>query len=302
MNRLRIAAIDFLNPAPLMYAFEHPPTQAELATRYSIERMTPARCAEQLASGDADLGLIPIAGYSEQPELAIVPGCTIASFGAIRSLLLIFPRYGHGATLPSTEPDALTSAALGALQQLRSVALDTSSRTTALYTRILFRKYWLREPAFLAAAPDLDAMLAQSDAALLIGDPALHALEDRAAREARTGQPLHYLDLGHAWHTLTGYPWISAFWAARPRALTPASTTQLIRDLTKSRDQGLAHLPELADEWSVQLHLPRATIHTYLSENIHYHLDPACLAGIHRFHSDAEECGLIERMPTLKFL
>ena len=87
-SRLRIAAIDFLNPAPLMWDFEHPPLSVELAKRYRIDRMTPAECAAKLATGQADIGLIPIAALATSPEVRILPGCAIASKGRVRSLLL----------------------------------------------------------------------------------------------------------------------------------------------------------------------------------------------------------------------
>ncbi len=283
-----------------MYSFEHSPGAEELASRYLTEKVTPARCAELLASGKADLGLIPVAAYASIPGLAIVPGVTVASLHTIRSLLLVFP--SSSPVHAHSYSDAMLTPLLPDIQAIRSVALDTSSRTTALYTQILFRKHWLGSPTFAPHPPDLDAMLASADAAVLIGDPALHALEDRAARLERTGQQLHYLDLANAWHTYTNYPWVSAVWAARTQALTAATSAQLVEDLTRSRDQGMAHLPELADEWSTRLNLPRATVLAYLSKDIHYHLDPDCLAGIHRFFSDATECGFIDQAPALGFL
>ena len=86
-NRLHVAAIDFLNPAPLMWDFEHPPLNASLAERYGLHYTVPSRCAEDLLAGRADLGLIPIASLT--PELAIVPGCAIASLDRVRSIQLI---------------------------------------------------------------------------------------------------------------------------------------------------------------------------------------------------------------------
>ena len=87
-SRLRVAAINFLNPAPLMWDFEHPPLKTELALRYQIDRMSPSECAARLASGRADIGLIPIAALATTPGLQILPGCTIAAKGRVRSLLL----------------------------------------------------------------------------------------------------------------------------------------------------------------------------------------------------------------------
>src|SRR6202161_828181 len=91
---------------------------------------------------------------------------------------------------------------------------------------------------YIPHEPDLESMLSIADAALLIGDPALLALEDREARAGRTGEQLLYLDLAHEWHGFTGLPWISAFWALRPGALeeTGISTSKLIDDLQTSRD------------------------------------------------------------------
>ena len=202
-----------------------------------------------------------------------------------------------------SEPDPYTPSILDALRAVRSVALDTASRTSATYTRILFGKYWQMTPRFLPCAAQLDRMLLAADAALLIGDPALFALEDRAAREARTGERLVYLDLGHAWQQQTGLPWVSAVWAVRRAALEDPGLARMVSsDLLASRDAGLRNLPALAVEWSARLRLPLATVETYLTRNIHYVLDEPCLAGIARFYADAVECGLIDRAPDLDFL
>ena len=155
--RLRIAAIDFLNPAPLMWDFEHPPLRDALALRYQIHRMSPSDCAARLAEGTADIGLVPIAALAANPTLRILPGCTIAAKGRVRSLLLV-----RRASQP--------------LAQLRSVAADTASRTTVAYTRILFHHWGNPHVPFLPHSANLDAMLDHADAAILIGDPALLAL------------------------------------------------------------------------------------------------------------------------------
>ncbi len=298
---LRMAAIDFLNPAPLMWNFEHPPEAAWLRERYSIHRMTPAACAAALASGEADLGLIPIGAYATTPGLLVVPGCAIASLGAIRSLLLVLRT--DAAPQTGEEPD-LDPPSPAELARIRSVALDSASRTTALYTQILFRRFWGRQPRFFEHLPDLDAMLAAADAALLIGDPALHALRDRDARYRRTGERLRYLDLGHLWHTATGTAWVSAFWAVRAesyQALSQSERAILSGDLLRSRDAGLAHIPELAREWAPRLGLGEETITAYLSRNIHYTLDASAIAGVERFFTEAHALALLPSLPRLSW-
>jgi chorismate dehydratase len=271
-----------------MWSFEHEPSRSALAARYSIQEDTPAECAARLAQGHADIGLIPVAAHTS--SLAVIPGCAIASRDHVRSLILVV-RHPDG--VQPEDP-----------KHVRRVALDTASRTTVAYTRILFSRFWRAQPAFFPHPPDLDAMLAQADAALLIGDPALLALEDREARERRTGQRLLYLDLAHEWRALTGTVWVSAFWSVRPEAIAASGLTpaQVTEDFQRSRDQGLAHLSDLADEWAGRIPLPRATILSYLSENIWYHLDDACLAGLELFYRYGVECGALAAAPALRFL
>jgi chorismate dehydratase len=292
--KLRIAAISFLNPAPLMWNFEHPPANHALLTRYDLAWSTPSVCAARLASGEADIGLVPIAAYASHPSMRIIPGCTIASRGRIRSILLVV-REQNGREQTG-------------MDGIRRVALDNSSRTSATYTRILFDRLWKSRPEFLIHEPDLDAMLAVADAALLIGDPALLALEDRQAREQRTGERLLYLDLGEEWRRLTGTAWVSAVWTLRPEALASNSGSaaqradQVIEDFQASRDAGLAHIEDLVTEWSGRLPLPAATIRTYLTENIWYRLDEECLAGMELFYRYGAECGALPAVPEVKFL
>jgi chorismate dehydratase len=268
-----------------MWDFEHEPDKGRLSERYQIHLTTPAGCADELIQKTSDIGLVPVATYAFAPSLAVVPGCTIASLGDIRSILLVV-----------RHPDGVTSA--------RRVALDTSSRTSATYTRILFHKYWNAKAEFVSHAPDLEEMLRVADAALLIGDPALLALEDRIAREQRTGEKLTYLDLGHEWHSLTGTAWVSAFWAVRPEALRDArvSAEAIVRDFRQSRDNGLAHVEDLVTEWSARLAVPAETIHTYLTRNIYYYLDEPCLEGLELFYRYGMESGALPVVPRLQFL
>ncbi len=292
--RLRMAAIHFLNPAPLMWNFEHPPEAARLSERYHVERMMPAACAGALAENRADLGLLPIGAYAAMAGLAVVPGCAVASLGAIRSLLLVFRTGGEPGQ--GEEPD-LDPPSGAELARIGTVALDASSRSSALYTQILFRRFWGHMPRFVEHPPALDAMLAVADAALLIGDPALHALRDRDGRRQRTGERLGYLDLGHAWRAATGTAWVSAFWAVRAEALGRFSGRAIADDLQHSRDAGLLHLPELVAEWAPRLELRPEIVRDYLGRNIHYKLDAEVLAGAERFFTEAYALGLIAGVP-----
>lgn len=268
-----------------MWDFEHEPERTRLAARYAIAQDTPAECAAHLASGEADIGLVPVAAYASMPSLAVIPGCAIASQDRVRSILLVV-RHPEG------------------LDGVRRVALDTASRTSATYTRILFARFWKGQPEFVPHPPELEPMLARADAALLIGDPALMALEDREDRERRTGERLLYLDLAHEWHRLTGTIWVSAFWGVRPQAVAASGlpAAAVVEDFQRSRDAGLAHIEDLAQEWSARIAVPRATIRTYLTENIWYLLDGPCLAGLELFYRYGVECGALPLAPQLRFL
>jgi chorismate dehydratase len=294
---VRVAAISFLNPAPLLFDFEHEPTAAALRAHYQLHYTTPANCARELHTGNADLGLIPIAELT--PELAIVPGCAIAALHEVRSILLLVKNPGH---LPVDE----------ALRQIRSIAADRASRSSTAYLHVLLQRFYNARPEFTEYPADPLAMLADADAALLIGDPALLAREHRSAIEAQLHtisgapeeSPLLWIDLAALWRRHTNLPWVAAVWAVRPEALTldGLAPEQLIADLTTSRDHGLEAIDSLVREWTPRIALPPATIHTYLTHNIHYVLDAGCLAAIEHFRSLAAELRILPSLPQLNLL
>jgi chorismate dehydratase len=283
-HKLRVAAINFLNPAPLMWDFEHPPLAAELAQRYSLHYTQPALCADELLAARADLGLIPIASLT--PELAIVPGCTIASLNEVRSIQLIVKK-------------------THTLTTVRTIAADTASRSSLAYAEILFRKFLHTRPTFLPAAADPIAMLQQADAAILIGDPALLALESRDHIEGTIG-PCQWHDLAQEWHIRTDLPWVAAVWAVRPEALSqsqsPLTAAQLTEDLEASRNHGLLNIEKLVQQWTPRIAIPPATIRHYLSSNIHYVLNTDCIRAIERFRQYAAEVDVLPPLPRLRFL
>jgi len=274
---LRVAAIDFLNPAPLMYSFEH---TEELTGRYSLRYTQPSQCAADLIAGRADLGLIPIAALT--PELAVVPGCTIASLDYVRSIQLIVKQ-------PFT------------LESLRTLAADTASRSSVAYVEVLLRHFVGNAPEILPAEADPVAMLGQADAALVIGDPALLALEDRGAIEAAVGR-CQWFDVAHEWRTRTGLPWVAAVWAVRPEALTETPAAMLVEDLNRSRELGKRHLDEIVKAWTPRIALSPEAIRSYLTDNIHYDLDADCVQTITLFRGLAAELGVLPPLPDLRLL
>ena len=277
-----------------MWDFEHAPLKSELALRYHLEWMMPAQCAERLAlpfddPAAADIGLVPVAALATTPGLLLIPGCTIAAKRKVRSILLV-------------------RRATQSLAEIRTVAADTSSRASLAYTQILFRKWWHKDhkhpagtapasPSFIQHFPDLDPMLDSADAALLIGDPALFALEERQNREERTGEELVYLDLAEEWIALTGAPWISAVWAIREASIKAAGVplASIAHDFLASKNHGKLNIESLVTEWSAKLPLPANTIRTYLTSNIVYDLDEDCMRGLDLFYKLAAETLVLPR-------
>jgi chorismate dehydratase len=282
LHPVRVAAIDFLNPAPLMWDFEHPPLASTLAKSYCLHYTLPSLCADELLAGRADLGLIPIASLT--PELAIVPGCTIASLERVRSIQLIVKQ-------PHT------------LETVRTVAVDHASRSSRAYAEVLFRHFLGTSPIFLTQHADPLAMLHHADAALLIGDPALLALESRPVIEDKAGS-CQWFDLAHEWRLRTGLPWVAAVWAVRPEALHKHHLTaaQLTEQLIDSRDHGLTHIDDLVREWTPRIAIPPATIRDYLTVNIHYTLTDNCIQTIELFRRYAAQSGVLPPLPSLRFL
>jgi chorismate dehydratase len=272
MPGLRISAISFLNTAPLMWDFEH----GAVAEDFEIDYTIPSKCAASLADNRADIGIIPAITYAQIPGLVILPNIAIASKDRVRSILLVSKKK---------------------IEDVRTVATDTSSRTSVALTQILFAKFLGGHREFTPHPPDLKEMLKDHDAALLIGDSALQV--------SMHDTQYHLYDLGHDWKRLTGKPFVFAFWAVRLDALhRQPKGMNLIDIFRQSRDHGL--LPEniaaLAKEWAPRLEITEADVTTYLTVNIHYYLDRENHAGLQLFLAYAHEVGLIPAVPELRFL
>jgi chorismate dehydratase len=276
MPPLKISAISFLNTAPLMWDFEHPtPENRNLLDKFEFSYTVPSKCAQELLAGTADIGIIPSITYATIPGLAILPDVAIASKNRVRSILLVLKK---------------------PIEQVRTVAMDTSSRTSVALGNILLAKFFPGpDREYAAMDPNLGQMLASCDAALLIGDSALRV--DRRKYQA--------LDLAEEWHRLTGKPFVFAFWAVRMAALTQWPEKYELADVfCQSRDHGLEtqNLKVLAREWASKVGLSDADVHHYLTENIHYYLDAENMEGLELFYRYAAELNLIPEAPGLRML
>jgi len=270
MNKPYIAASSYLNAAPLCYSFIY----GEQKERCSfLSDAAPARCAELLAEGRADAALIPVIEYQRTPDLKIARGACVASKSKVQSVILA-----------SRVP----------IEGVRSVALDTSSRTSAALIQIILGRFYNLSPSYQTSQPRIEQMLESNDAALIIGDPAM--LIDRSH--------LHVYDLAEEWRKHTALPFVFAFWAIRSDS-TALSTSVLSQeskvDFLAAKREGVSQIGELASIYSAQLGLPRADLLAYLTENISYDLDEESLRGLKLYFELAHECGLIEEARGLVF-
>jgi chorismate dehydratase len=258
---VRVSAVSYLNTRPLVHGL------AARADLFSLSFDVPSRCAQRLHEGDVDLGLIPAIEYL-RGDYCLVPQVAIGSDGPVASVAV----FSHGP-----------------IERVRSLALDTSSRTSAALTKILCTHRWGIAPAFHAAAPDLEQMLTTADAALVIGDGALYA------DAARLG--VVKTDLGAEWRALTGLPFVYAGWAGRDGALTAAH----VDALQQAREDGEDQFPAIARAYAGADAGREAVALAYLRDNLRYGLADAELAGLRRFHELAADLGLVPGVRPLRF-
>lgn len=263
MTRIpRLAASTYLNSAPIVHAF----VEGSQVGQVSIAPdPAPSVCARLLADGEVDGALIPTVEYQRIDGLAVARGVCVAARRAVRSVLLI-----------SKVP----------LEQVRSVALDEQSRTSAALVRLLLGRFRAVHPSYAPAAPDLRTMLASNDAALLIGDPAMLA--------DTTGCDVY--DLARLWRAETGLPFVFAVWAVRPERVDPSSL-----DFVAAMREGVDAIPSIADRYALRLGLEREDLVSYLTDSIHYELDAESLEGLTLFYRLAAEESLIPSVRPLRF-
>jgi predicted solute-binding protein len=229
-SKLRVCAVSFLNTTPLVWGMLHGPQQGI----FDLEFRIPAGCADQLASGAADIGIVPSFELTRQ-DLQVIPGAGIACHGAVRSILLV-----------SSRPAA----------EIRTLAADTSSRTSVQLARVILERRYGARFVSIPHAPDLDAMLRVADAALIIGDPALRL--DPALL------PYLVYDLGAEWVEMTGLPMVFAVWAGRKDAVTPT----VVDAFAQSCRYGRERIEEIVAAESPLRAFPPALVREYLTRHI----------------------------------
>lgn len=262
MSRLRLSIVGYLNSLPLSWGFIH--NQSKDIFDYDFS--PPSLCADQIAAGLVDVGLIPSIEYQRIPNLKIVPNLSVAAKQKVSSVLLV-----------SKVP----------IKQVRSIALDKSSRTSVALLQVLLQIRFRLNPLLTTHEPVLTKMLDHNDAALLIGDPALTT--------DITG--LYRYDLSEEWRNETGKPFVFAFWAVRAEKKLTNSTQFL-----ESYHYGISHLKDIVEQQSQKLSLPQKKISNYLEHCIDYSLDEENIEGLSLFYELASQFGMTQYKREFDFI
>jgi chorismate dehydratase len=259
---IRLGAVTYLNARPLVYGLEHD-------DRFELRYDLPSECARLLHAHETDLGLIPSIEYLRGPsEYWMVPGPAVTSRGPVASVAIYTRR----------EP-----------RDIRTIAMDTSSRTSVALATIMLRRRFDASPQPAPMAPDLEAMLERNDAALIIGDVALF-LEHEASGVTK-------IDLGQEWTAMTGLPFVYACWTGWPDAVGRHDVTTLQR----ARDAGMAQSDAVAAAYYPDDTPRQAAARRYLRDNIQYVLGNDEIEGLKTFYRYAGELDLVTFDGTLRF-
>ena len=289
MAKLRISIVEYLNTAPLVWGF----TDGPLNGKYDLDFAVPSMCAEALRAGTADIGIIPAIEYQRIENLVMLPEMAVAAKGPVRSIIVLAKKPIH---------------------QAKRFALDISSRSSQALVRILSKRKWGITPEFVPARPNAADMLADADAALLIGDPALRVMVKFDEMARRTpgkdlccngpndspvpGFPaLFVYDVASEWQELTGLPCVLAIWAARRDAAKP----EVVTDFLASKEFGMARIREISEGAALKLDLPADACDRYLRENIDFSLDEANRKGLELYYRYAAEDAIIPAAKSIEW-
>src|SRR5215213_3172904 len=236
MNRpFRLAASSYLNSAPLIWSFLHGPHRG----RIDFVEAVPARCAELFAGAAVEGALVPVIEYQRIACGYLVPNVCVGSQKEVLSVVLVSKNKQ--------------------IENIRSVALDESSRTSATLVKVIFREFLQQEPEWTTRRPNLAEMIEKNDAALIIGDPGMTF--------PRHG--LNVWDMASLWNKHTGLGFVFAMWMVRDEVIDRARVV----DFAGARDEGVAHLEEIVAAYQDKIPMPVEELRNYLTANIVFNVD-----------------------------
>lgn len=265
-SKPRVCAVSYLNTLPLVWGLLHG-QQRELV---DLSFRLPSECADLLRVGQTDIGLVPAFELALQNDLVIIPGCSISSRGAVRSIRLV-----------SKKP----------IEELESIAADTSSRTSVALAQVILARKYHRAVKMRPYPPRVEEMLDIADAALIIGDPALRY-------QPPADGSLRVYDLGAEWHALTRLPMVFAVWAVRH----PVADPGLAAIFLASAQCGISQASSIGETEGPRRGIPAELAREYLTRYIHFGWGEAEMRGLSLFLEYAAELGLAPRKTAFEML
>ena len=246
MKKWVLGTVPYLNALPLIWALDKRPD-------VELVRLLPSKLGGQLESGALHASLSPVFDVLSGIGESILGDAIVGATREVRSVLLFHKT---------------------PVREMQSVALDTSSHSSVNLTRVLLRDFYEINPQFNDAPPDLEAMLAQHDGAVTIGDPALEAAQHPGEWEI--------LDLARAWHDFTHLSFTFAAWTGR-HGLNHHDAKQLAALLDEARDEGIGNIARIVEENPTHSSLSPSIRYSYLSDAIQYRFSLAHQAGLAEF-------------------
>lgn len=228
----------------------------------------PSSCARLLSESAVEGALIPVIEYQRIPNGFLAPDVCVGSRKEVLSVVLV-------------SKDKT-------LENIESIALDESSRTSVTLVKVIFKEFLEREPEWTTSAPNIQEMLDKYDAALIIGDPGMGF--------RRRG--LNVWDMAGLWKKYTGLGFVFAMWMVSE---TAAERARLV-DFAGARDDGIAHIEEIVQSYQDKIPMPVEQLRNYLTENIVFNVDEQMEKGLRLYFELAFKHGLIETVKPLKFI
>jgi chorismate dehydratase len=260
----RLAASSYLNSAPLIWSFLNGSHRGSV----DFVEAVPSRCARLLSESDVEGALIPVIEYQRIPSGFLVPDVCVGSKKEVLSVVLV-------------SKDKT-------LENIESIALDESSRTSATLVKVIFKEFLGREPEWTTSAPNIQEMLDKFDAALIIGDPGMGF--------RRRG--LNVWDMAGLWKQHTGLGFVFAMWMVSDEAVERARMV----DFAGARDDGIAHIEEIVQSYQDKIPMPVEQLRNYLTENIVFNVDEQMEKGLRLYFELAARHGLIDHVKPLRFI
>lgn len=252
-DRFRVGCVPYLNGRPLVAWLEAP----EYASVVELTTATPAVLAALLEAEALDVALLSSIEAFRRPGLGVVDGICIASNGPVRSVRMF----------AKTDP-----------REVRTLGADRGSVTSVALARIVLAERYGARPEVRMMEPDTRAMLAECDAALLIGDAAM-----------RPQRAEYVLDLGKEWKEITGLPFVFALWVARSVEVAEAVGALLVQ----AKKEGLRRVRDVAYAWSRKTRIPLDESLTYLTCVIDYDLDDSKKTSLEAFAKLCRAHGIV---------